>query len=264
MSATATASHVPTQDERFHVRFLWAVTLLSGAVLWLRPIASSFWEDELVTWWVIDGSFREMLHRSYAFQGQTALYYPVAWLVRQIGDKEWVLRLPSLIAIVIAAFLLFRLATRLLDREFGQTRGAGVRLVARYRVRSNERTSVCDRDARHGRVRVRLGHVAGSRVARRHGGVDRGDGAAGVRTHRVRAGVASRARVCRSHGDGMARPEYRRPRSSRDRHRCGARSGPRAAGAGIFGRRALLVLPTSLSFDWFASLIVPAFFVSAR
>ena len=76
MSATVTASHAPTQDQRFHVRFLWAVTLLSGGVLWLRPIASSFWEDELVTWWVIDGSFREMLHRSYALQGQSALYYP--------------------------------------------------------------------------------------------------------------------------------------------------------------------------------------------
>jgi len=92
---------------------------LSGEVLWLRPIGSSFWEDELVTWWVIDGSFREMLHRSYALLGQGALYYPLAWLVRHVSDKEWVLRLPSVIALV-GAYLLFLLATRLLDRELGR------------------------------------------------------------------------------------------------------------------------------------------------
>jgi hypothetical protein len=94
MSVATASAQASSRDERFHVRFLWAVTLLSGAVLWLRPIASSFWEDELVTWWVVDGSFREMLHRSYALQGQSALYYPIAWLVRQVGDKEWMLRLP--------------------------------------------------------------------------------------------------------------------------------------------------------------------------
>src|SRR4051794_34897958 len=120
MSATVTATRAPSQDARFHARFLWAVTILSGGVLWLRPIASSFWEDELVTWWVIDGSFREMLHRSYALQGQSALYYPVAWFVRHVGQPEWVLRLPSLVALVVAAYLLFRLATRLLDRELGR------------------------------------------------------------------------------------------------------------------------------------------------
>jgi 4-amino-4-deoxy-L-arabinose transferase-like glycosyltransferase len=44
------------------------------------------------------------------------LYYLTAWLALAAGGRhEWVLRLPSLIALIIAAWLLYRLAERLTD-----------------------------------------------------------------------------------------------------------------------------------------------------
>jgi 4-amino-4-deoxy-L-arabinose transferase-like glycosyltransferase len=49
--------------------------------------------------------------------GQSPLYYLTAWLALVAGGRhEWVLRLPSLIALIIAAWLLYRLAERLLDQ----------------------------------------------------------------------------------------------------------------------------------------------------
>jgi hypothetical protein len=263
MSATVTEAYAPTQDDRFHVRFLWAVTLLSGAVLWLRPIASSFWEDELVTWWVIDGSFREMLHRSYALQGQTALYYPLAWLVRQIGDKEWVLRLPSLVAMIAAAYMLFRLATRLLDRELGRLAvlvfvvWPGIAFEA-----SNARPYAIavlvtvasvfalvlwlDRGSRASMVvwvvltaLLAYAHILFVlaipaqllyAIARRREGSTR------VSTRAIVTGLAIVAVL-----DLALVPQV----------------------IGIVDRRGALILSTALSFDWFGNVLVPTFFVSA-
>jgi len=107
-------------DGPFHPRFIWFLTLLSGAVLWLRPLPSSLWLDELVTWWVVKDSFSDAIHRAYDFQGQSIAYYVVAWLTRHIGSAEWVLRLPSLAAMTLAAYLMYRLARRLLDREYAR------------------------------------------------------------------------------------------------------------------------------------------------
>lgn len=101
----------------FHARSIWALVLISGGVLWLRPITSSLWLDELVTWWVVKDSLGDALHRAYAYQGQSLIYYPVEWVVRHAGHSEWFLRLPSLLAMGLAAFFLYRLAVRLADRE---------------------------------------------------------------------------------------------------------------------------------------------------
>jgi hypothetical protein len=107
-------------DAAFHARFIWFLTILSGAVLWLRPLASSFWLDELVTWWVVKDAASDVLHRAYDFQGQSIAYYLIIWLVRHIGQQEWMLRLPSLLAVILAAFFMYRLALRLIDREFAR------------------------------------------------------------------------------------------------------------------------------------------------
>ena len=45
------------------------------------------------------------------------MYYLTAWLALVAGGRnEWVLRLPSLIALMVGAWLLYRLAERLLDQ----------------------------------------------------------------------------------------------------------------------------------------------------
>jgi hypothetical protein len=107
--------------EGFHLPFLWAVAGLMIAVLWVRPMVSSLWTDELGTWWVISGNAREAVTRAEAVQGQSPLYYLVAWATRLVtGPSEFGLRLPSLIFLLIAAFLIYRVATRLADPETGR------------------------------------------------------------------------------------------------------------------------------------------------
>jgi dolichyl-phosphate-mannose-protein mannosyltransferase len=109
-----------TPDDRSHARFVWIVMLVSASIIWLVPFNSSLWLDELVTWWVIKDSLGDTVHRAFAFQGQTVVFYVLEWLVRHIGSQEWVLRAPSLIEVIAAAFIFYRLAERLLDKEFAR------------------------------------------------------------------------------------------------------------------------------------------------
>jgi 4-amino-4-deoxy-L-arabinose transferase-like glycosyltransferase len=89
-------------------------------VLWILPLTSSFWLDETVTAWVVQGDFAQTLHRAFDFQPMFPTYYVVAWLAREIGGMhEWVLRLPSVLAMAAATVLVARLGRRLFDRETG-------------------------------------------------------------------------------------------------------------------------------------------------
>ncbi len=109
-----------TSDDRSHARFLWIVMVVSASIIWFVPFNSSLWLDELVTWWVIKDSLGDTVHRAFAFQGQTVVFYVLEWLVRHIGSQEWVLRAPSLIEVIAAAFIFYRLAERVLDKEFAR------------------------------------------------------------------------------------------------------------------------------------------------
>jgi hypothetical protein len=107
--------------DRPHRRFLWGLIVVSGFALWIRPLTSSLWMDELGTWWVVKDSFTDTIHRAWTFQGESPLYYAVLWATRQVvGSSELALRMPSLIAAVGAAWFMFLLAERLYDREFAR------------------------------------------------------------------------------------------------------------------------------------------------
>ena len=116
----STGESAPGPDARYHGRILWLLAILGGGVLWLRPIASSLWMDELVTWWTIKDSLGETVSRSLTYQGTSPLYYLISWSVAQLGQAEWILRLPSLAAACAAVYLMYRLAIRLLDRDFAR------------------------------------------------------------------------------------------------------------------------------------------------
>src|SRR5437762_1489374 len=82
--------------DRAHKRFLAVLTALVVAALWIRPMFSSLWLDELGTWWVVKDRFSDAVERAFTYQGQPPLYYSIAWLARAIGGhSEFVLRLPS-------------------------------------------------------------------------------------------------------------------------------------------------------------------------
>ena len=97
----------------------WIAPLLIAAVLvlWFLPARSSFWLDETATFWVIKDGLGATLTRPMYWSGQSPLYYLTAWLAFLAGGhNELVLRMPSLAAMLMAAWLLFKLATRLFGR----------------------------------------------------------------------------------------------------------------------------------------------------
>src|SRR5690348_9302594 len=103
--ATGETAGQSTQVEPFGGRDRLSLAVL-GVVpvlaLWLPWITSSFWLDETGTAWVTAGTFHEVLTRS-KLEGQTPIYYAMVWVVRRIGSGEWLVRLPSLLAGLLAA-----------------------------------------------------------------------------------------------------------------------------------------------------------------
>ncbi len=93
---------------------------LAGLVrLWIVPLGSSLSLDEFGTWWASDGGLGEILSRARIFP-QSVPYVAIVWLERALGGSgEISLRLPSLLAAVLSAYLLYRLGAELVDRETG-------------------------------------------------------------------------------------------------------------------------------------------------
>ena len=101
--------------ERVFYQFLTAWAVLR---LWVLPIRSSFWLDETGTYWIIKDGLANAFVRAIHWSGQSPLYYLIAGLAHLAGGPtEVILRLPSLIAMIAAAWLLYKLAERLFDAE---------------------------------------------------------------------------------------------------------------------------------------------------
>ena len=89
-------------------------------ILWVRPIGSSFWLDELGTYWVVRGDLPRAVDLAMRYQGQSPAYYVIAWVARTVGGKsEIALRLPSLAAALAATLLVASLGRRLFGAGAG-------------------------------------------------------------------------------------------------------------------------------------------------
>ena len=103
-------------DESRTKTFFAVLLAIAVMVLWILPIRSSFWLDETGTFWVVKDGLANLLARSADWSGQSPLYYLTAWTAFVAGGSaEWVLRLPSLAALMVATWFFYRLADRLFD-----------------------------------------------------------------------------------------------------------------------------------------------------
>lgn len=112
----ALVSRVP----RYQIELLLVLGVLESVRLWLLPMGSSFWLDELITFWSAYKGVVPAIARSQFWPGQAMPYTLLSALVIRLGGtSEIALRLPSLLATVLTAWLLFRLGEHFFDRETG-------------------------------------------------------------------------------------------------------------------------------------------------
>ena len=93
--------------------------LCASIAAWFSTIGSALWLDETVSYWQISGGF----WRIWARQGLSPPGYPyILWATKSLfGSTEIVLRMPSVLAMVAATYVLYRIA-----REFFSTEIAAI------------------------------------------------------------------------------------------------------------------------------------------
>lgn len=90
------------------------------ARLWIVPLRDGFWIDETGSVWAVQGGLKNILARCTLWPSQSPAYSLIVWLMYKIkGPNEFLIRLPSLLAMGAAAYLIYRLAVRLVGREAG-------------------------------------------------------------------------------------------------------------------------------------------------
>lgn len=91
------------------------LALAASISIWFIAIRAPLWLDETSSFWQISAGVREIMSR----RGQVSAAYPyILWLATRItGTSEVGLRIPSILAMLAAVYLLFLTARRLFDRE---------------------------------------------------------------------------------------------------------------------------------------------------
>jgi hypothetical protein len=111
---------------RGYMTALWAC--VAGFGLWTtwRVGNSTLWLDETLTAWITNGDLRTCFNRAWDYQGQSPLYFVLAWCVRQVlGSSELALRALSLFAIGGSA-----VTFRALLRQAGYQRESWIGAIA--------------------------------------------------------------------------------------------------------------------------------------
>ncbi|MFM1846794.1 MAG: hypothetical protein RL417_268 [Pseudomonadota bacterium] len=95
-----------------------ALVIACLAILFLQllllraPLHESLWLDETLSVWVALGSFQEVIERAFLFQGQSPLYFLILKEFARYSTDEFVLRLPSLTALLAAGIVFYRILRR--------------------------------------------------------------------------------------------------------------------------------------------------------
>ena len=98
--------------------FVWIIYVLALTVsvsIWFSAIRAPLWLDETISFWQINTGFSRIASRGgLSFPA----YSYILWLAtRVLGTSEIALRIPSILAMLGAVYLLYRSARELFDRE---------------------------------------------------------------------------------------------------------------------------------------------------
>src|SRR5271169_822357 len=91
----------------------YGVALVACFSIWFLAVRAPLWTDETLSYWQIAGGFKQIWARS--IQGNSfAAYAYILWLTRTLfGDKEIVLRIPSILAMLAAVYVFYKCAREL-------------------------------------------------------------------------------------------------------------------------------------------------------
>lgn len=93
----------------------YGLALLACFSIWFLAVRAPLWTDETLSYWQIAGGFKQIWARS--IQGNSfAAYAYILWFTKTVfGDKEIVLRIPSILAMLAAVYVFYRCARELFD-----------------------------------------------------------------------------------------------------------------------------------------------------
>lgn len=95
----------------------YGLAILACLSVWLLAIRAPLWLDEAGSYRAISGGLRQIWTRSIELNSFPAYYY-ILWLIKAVfGNREIVLRIPSILAMLLAVYLLYCAARELFDRD---------------------------------------------------------------------------------------------------------------------------------------------------
>lgn len=106
--------HMPAWQSRLPALFLFS-TLIAAISTWFISIRTPLWLDETVSYWQISGGFREIWSR----QGLSfPAYSYFLWMQNAVfGSSPYSLRAPSIVAMVAAIYVAYRIAIAFFEKE---------------------------------------------------------------------------------------------------------------------------------------------------
>jgi len=102
-------------------RTLAVLLLVLAATVWLPLLRRSFWVDEAGTFWMAHEGWWRALQKTLHWPGQSVLYAAVEsfFCIGESPWREFLMRVPSIIGICVAAYFLYRIAERYIGVRAG-------------------------------------------------------------------------------------------------------------------------------------------------
>jgi dolichyl-phosphate-mannose-protein mannosyltransferase len=98
-------------------RLAYSVALLVSLSIWFLALRAPLWLDETLAYWQVNGGLWKVWSRSQLMPSSIGYLY-ILWLAKSIlGSREIALKIPSLVAMLGAVYLLFRSAREMFDEE---------------------------------------------------------------------------------------------------------------------------------------------------
>jgi len=103
------------QDRALYV--MYALALAASISVWFIAVRSPLWTDELGSYWQISAGFSAIWPRQFwTISSPEYAYFLWAW-AKLFGTSEIALRIPSILAMLGAVYLLYLVARELFDRD---------------------------------------------------------------------------------------------------------------------------------------------------